>query len=87
MHSYNKATQFLRNARSTRFAPKGRRLNQSARRGSFSLRFVSIMSVLWKELARRGGFGDVLVEHFAHLRRRTLRNERDKVIIKIGSAD
>jgi hypothetical protein len=41
--------------------------------------------VLWKELASRGGFGDVLVEHFAHLRRRTLRNERDKVIIKIGS--
>ena len=35
----------------------------------------------------RGGFGEVLVEHFAHLRRRTLRNERDKVIIKIGSAD
>jgi len=66
MPSYNKATQFLRNARSTRFVPKGRRLNQSARRGEF---------------------GDVLVEHFARLRRRTLRNERDKVIIKIGSAD
>jgi hypothetical protein len=66
MHSYNKATQFLRNTRSTRFAPKGGGLNQSA---------------------RHGGFRDVLVEHFAHLRRRTLRNERDKVIIKIGSAD
>jgi hypothetical protein len=51
------------------------------------LRFVSIMSCALEGAARRGGFGDVLVEHFAHLRRRTLRNERDKVIIKIGSAD
>jgi len=85
MHSYNKATQFLRNARSTRFAPKGSRLNQSAGSpSSFSLRFVSIVL---EGAARRGGFGDVLVEHFAHLWRRTLRNERDKVIIKIGSAD
>jgi len=90
MHSYNKATQFLRNARSTRFAPNDRRLNQSARRGElllFALCGRLCPVVLWKELARRGGFGDVLVEHFAHLRRRTLRNERDKVIIKIGSAD
>jgi hypothetical protein len=88
MHSYNKATQFLRNARSTRFAPKGSRLNQSAGSpSSFSLRFASIVSCALEGAARRGGCGYMLVEHFAHLWRRTLRNERDKVIIKIGSAD
>ncbi len=46
MHSYNKATQFLRNARSTHFAPKGRRLNQSARRGELLLFALCVDYVL-----------------------------------------
>ena len=47
MHSYNKATQFLRNARSTRFAPNDRRLNQSARRGELLLFALCVDYVLW----------------------------------------
>lgn len=35
----------------------------------------------------RNGRSTGVVEHFAHLRRRTLRNRRDKVIIETGSAD
>jgi hypothetical protein len=89
MPSYNKATQFLRNARATRFAPKGRRLNQSARRGELLLFALCVNYLLcfgrsWPAVARLAA---CWFEHFAHLRRRTLRNERDKVIIKIGSAD
>ena len=46
MPSYNKATQFLRNARATRFTPKGRRLNQSARRGELLLFALCVDYVL-----------------------------------------